>query len=443
MKKILATIFGIAAVAVVYYFVNGQQQLTEELRHTVKQELTQLESKGFTTTRKTVTDNRDHVEIVFDDSEQISSYFRSQGVNLTVDDAKALEGTVLGLDIAYLRDTYSALSFDLYPLRLPPLQSGVQPSPETVKLREEAEALFRKKTFLLHTDVNKLFNGFKGYLKDINETFEEDGEELTLTLEGFLFEGEIEAETITALQQSMKRLALEVPDNLLLSMDTMQSDYSMNGATPYDTESSYQLKEITLESKEKLLIQIQGIEGNGHSVRTKNLLKTVSTLHTESMTVQSVAEEYNLTNLTLIASLDNLDIPSLEKFQKLQPMRSQEITETIQTMLDQGIRFGIPEFSLGEVVSNGHALKGFHFMGNIQIDPSLNLAMAQINPLFALNAFDANATLTLSPELFSLAAQNPKTLMAVMMFHPQEINGSKVYDFTLQKGQMILNGQPL
>ena len=65
------------------------------------------------------------------------------------------------------------------------------------------DALFTDKIFLVHIDINKMLNGFKGYVKDIDKTFEENGQQASLTMHSFVFSGDIKEEQITSIQQQL------------------------------------------------------------------------------------------------------------------------------------------------------------------------------------------------------------------------------------------------
>jgi hypothetical protein len=61
----------------------------------------------------------------------------------------------------------------------------------------------------------------------------------------------------------------------------------------------------------------------------------------------------------------------------------------------------------------------------------------------AVNAINANLTLSLSSELFTILSQQPQAMMAMMLFQPKDVNGEKVYKVELKDGSVKVNGQSI
>ncbi|MGC9351855.1 MAG: hypothetical protein ACP5D3_07690, partial [Sulfurovum sp.] len=63
----------------------------------------------------------------------------------------------IGVDLLYLKDSNTALSFDLYPTALPDAVTKGELSSEEKEALSKFDVLLRAKTFLIHVDINTLF----------------------------------------------------------------------------------------------------------------------------------------------------------------------------------------------------------------------------------------------------------------------------------------------
>ncbi|HHE06140.1 MAG TPA: hypothetical protein ENK90_03370, partial [Epsilonproteobacteria bacterium] len=112
-KKLGLAIVGILAVGIIYYFTAGSSQLTAQIKTQVDAELTHLQTEGFSIKNREIAKTKEHFVLSFDEPKKIAHFFRSQGVQLNVNDAALLEGLHVGIDVHYLNDAYSAVSFDM------------------------------------------------------------------------------------------------------------------------------------------------------------------------------------------------------------------------------------------------------------------------------------------------------------------------------------------
>ena len=118
-KKLGSAIVGLILFAVIYYVSAGSSQLTDELKMRVNTELTMIENNGFTVPERDIKEKTEYFVLSVDDPKKIVNFFKQQGSEISMEDAKLLVGLKIGVDLQYLNDTYSALSADMYPLNLP------------------------------------------------------------------------------------------------------------------------------------------------------------------------------------------------------------------------------------------------------------------------------------------------------------------------------------
>ena len=78
-KKLGLGIFGLIAMAAIYYFTVGSAQVTQEMKMRVNTELNMIEQNGFAVQEREVKAKTEHFILTFDDPEKIVAFFKKQG----------------------------------------------------------------------------------------------------------------------------------------------------------------------------------------------------------------------------------------------------------------------------------------------------------------------------------------------------------------------------
>jgi len=245
MRKLGFSVIGLILVAVIYYFTAGSAQITKEIKNQVNRELVTLEQNGFAIQNREIKESEEHFVIAFDDPRKIVAFFATQGVQMNIEDASALKGLRIGVDVKYLNDTYSALSLDIYPLNLPTSITELDMNKEDKLAIDQLNNILKKKALLVHVDFNKLLSSFKGHLKDIHETLQGE-HEVKFNIEGVTFEGDIDKEKISRLDQKLKHITFEAKGEAQALFSELTSHYKRTGPNSYDSTSGYFVKNILL-----------------------------------------------------------------------------------------------------------------------------------------------------------------------------------------------------
>lgn len=442
MKKSGLAIIGIVIIAALYYFSTGSEQLRVEMKAQVNKELASLQTQGFTVQNRNISEKKEHFVISFDEPEKISAYFTQHGTPLSVEEAEVFKGLKIGVDLYYLANAYSGISFDLYPLSLPQSITSSAQSDEDKKLLTEVQHMLEKKTFLIHCDINKLSTGFKGYMKDIDEVLQSDTT-VTLKLSKLTFSGDITENAIQSVQQTLQSVGIDAEDTFNLSMTGVKSNYSLTGATLYDYKTNYRIDRITMQEKGSMRLEADHFEASSVST-VKNSLATIS-LKTKTKSIRLSDKDNKVILDTFLVDMkaDNLDIKALETLGKMDAHNETEINKAVQKLISKGIQLEIPQFSVANIENLGQKMGGFDLSTQLHINKSLNIAALEQNPLLALNAFNANLDLNLSEELYFYIRSQPKAVMLMMLFHPKDVKGKKVYKVELKDGELNVNGSPV
>ncbi len=441
MKKSGFGIIGLILVAAIYYFTAGSTQISKEIKKQVNDELTTLEQNGFGVNNREIKETEEHFVLSLDNPTKISSYLSSQGAQITQEDILAFKGLKIGVDAKYLNDSYSALSLDIYPVGLS--QSMLQEIEEEDKaVLERIKKMMADKTLLVHLDFNKLLTGFKGHIKDINETFEEE-EKTTFISQDFKFEGDIENEKVKTVRQTLKLFSIEADKELTMKLSNFTSNYTLTGLSPYDSKSGYSIEKIELQGESEFSMLMKDLNVNAVSSIKNDLLKSSITTKTELIELTEAQKKYKMNDILFDFNIDNLDIVSFEALQGVDINDEKAINALTQKILSKGITMSIPNFSVKTIAENEKTMDGFTLSSSLSMDKSFDINAVSQNPLAALNALISKTNISVSTELFALIAQEPRAMMVLMLLPPVEKEGKKIYEIEFNKGKITVNGASL
>jgi len=443
VKKLGLGIIGFILVAAIYYFTSGAEQLTLQMKEQVDAEFAKLQTQGFVVEGKEVSEKKEHFVIVIEEPKKVASFLNAQGAQINTQDIEPLKGFKIGIDVTYLPDAYSAASFDMYPLSLPTALTSATLAPDEKQDLEALKKMIEKKTFLVHVDVNKLGNGFKGYMKDINEVLKGQ-KSVTLTMTGLKFTGDLKDDRLTGIKQRLKNFSMKGEgDALDMQLNNLTSNYKMTGKSNYDYSTQYSIEEMHIASKDAFQLQMNHISIESDSTVKNNLASITAQTDIKSIHFNEGQKVSTLDSLTFEMKADNFDMQAIEKLETIDPNNEKELLATFQQLISKGIHFEIPNFSVKNLEFENQKLEGFKLTSSFDIDKTLDLSTLEQNPMAAIGAMNANLQLTLSNQLFGFIAKQPQAMMAMMLFQPKDINGQKVYKVELKDGSVKVNGQPV
>lgn len=445
MKKLGFGVIGLILVAVIYYFTTGSAQITQEIKSQVNSELATLEQNGFAIQDREIKESEEHFVIAFDDPKKIIDFFAAQGAEMSMEDASALKGMKIGVDAKYLNDAYSALSLDIYPLNLPTGITTLEMDKDDKLVIEQLNKILEKKGILVHVDFNKLLSSFKGHVKDIHETLQGE-KEIKISVEGITFNGEIEKGKISKLDQNLKYMTFEAKDEAHIQLSELNSNYARTGPSSYDSTSGYSVKNIQLNGingSSKVLVSIDNMSGDSITSIKNDLAQSSIKATASKVQFEANGEKSLLEGITFDFNIKNLDMLALKKLEDADANNEAEINKLVQELISKGVAMEIPILEIKKIETEGKSMDGFSLTANIDVDKSLNLAALQANPMVAMNAINTKTKISLSSELFSLIAQDPRAMMFMMLIQPQEVNGKKIYEVELKNGSLSVNGKPM
>ena len=441
MKKLGLAIAGVLLLLGAYLFAAASEEVTQVIKEQVQSELKVLEKRGFSITQRESQEKSEHFVLGFQDTDKITAYLNEKGTKVKKEDMLAFKGFQLGVDVNYLADVYSALSLDVYPVALPQeVQDDMREDNVTFT---RVNSLIADKALLLHVDINKLLTGFKGYLKDINETFKSEEEKITILSKALLFSGEIKENRVQNVKQSLKQLAVLSDTSMSVTLTNITSSYMHTGTSKYDMKSEYHIEKIETDEKSALAVKllVNNINIKASNVVHKELLKSVMNITLDNAELTLGKEKEKIQKMVFDFETDNLDVTAFDALQTIDIEDEKSINSVLEQILSKGVTMSIPDFSVAEVTHKGKTIKGFNLDATFAIDKSLDAKAASQNILAVLEKLESTLNLSVSTELFALLAEDKKVMMFLMMMPPKDKEGKKVYNATYSKGKLIVNGK--
>lgn len=440
MKKLGLGLLGLIVIVVLYYFTVGSKQITSMLQAQLDAELTRMQAQGFGVSDRKKTEAKEHFIISLEEAKKASLYFEKRGLLLSEEEAKKLKGAKLGVDVFYLK---SGIAFDLYPLALPTRMNTLATNENDRQLLIQLEKMIEKKTFLVHADIDYTATTFKGYMKDMNETVQNEGEEIKLATQGLHFSGYIKDGEIVELKQTLEALHLYTSSEMGIHILGLKSAYISTGTTVYDYTADYTIKTIQMNSGFQGTLLADGFTLHSASSVKDGLAAETLKTKIQSIKILNSKEHMGLKNSVLDVKVNNLDVDAFEKLQNVDPNNEQELNVLLQQLISKNVHLEISNLSADKVTLEGKNMEGFWLDAMLDIDKSLDISSLETNPISALDKVDANFKISLSKELFDMVSQHPKAMIVLMVFKPEISLGKYIYRLKLKDGSLSVNGKPI
>lgn len=442
-KKLGIGVIVLSIIGAIYYFTSGAEQLTSQMKVKVDSHLASLQTQGFSVSGREVYEKKEYFEISMDETQKVAEFLNNKGIQISTHDLKELKGLTFAVEVNYLADTYSAASFDIYPLTLPTSLISSAIDEDEKKLLVQVQDMIKNKTFLLHIDINKLGTGFKGHMKDINEVLKAE-DEISFIMTALNFSGDIKDNKLSSINQTLENLNITSTDDMLkMKINNLKSSHTLTGISKYDYHTDYEIGEIVISSDKDFKLTLNGFIIDSTSKVTDSLALVTVNSKLSSLHYTQGAKTSTLDTIAFDMQAKNFDMQALEKLENINPDNEEELFAVFQKLISHGIFFEIKDFSIKNITFEKQKIEGFSLTSAFDIDKSFDLSTIEKNPMVAIGAMNANLKLTLSKALFGFVAQHPSAMMALMLFQPQEVNGKKVYEVDLKDGKLMVNGRPV
>ncbi len=441
MKKILLAIIAIFIIVAIYYETIGSKQVVKEIKKEVNKEVIQLKSSGFNIEDREIKADKEHLTVDFNDTEKIANYLKKVNSDITKEDIAILKGMKIGLDIHYNPNTKDAMALDIYPIKLPDIiyENITDKDKKSLKTIED---MISKKELLVHLNINKFLSGFDGYIKDIDRE---------LKLKGAKFNGDIEDNKITKINQTINQLSYTIPKEL----NSKLIDFKISITNPMnkreDSATNYTIKSIEIDGKKAQtdLIKIENIEGSSKDTKVGKLINSDSELNINSIHYTDKIESVTIKNINAIMKIDNIDMEAFSELNSLstenmsEKERVDKMTPIIQKIFSSNISMDIPNISIDKIIKNKKTIDGFKLKASANIDKNFDINAIKSNPASLTNFINAKINIEASNDIINLLSSDPRAMVMMMFLQPIDKNGKKYYDIEFTKGALKINGKPL
>ncbi|MEA3492552.1 MAG: DUF945 family protein [Campylobacterota bacterium] len=440
MKKILSIAAVLFVALLGYYTIFGSGQVIELLKKQVDAKVQTLQQNGFSIEERRVEDKSEHFVIHYRDPVMISRYLQSQKVDITAEEAEVYRGLKIAMDITYLEGIYSAISADIYPVAFPH-SVATEATPQEKKMLTK---VIEEKIFLAHIDINKLFTDFKGYLKDIETTF--DGEDpLTLVCKGFKFDGSYDDKRLSSSSNEIKRVALQTKSGGKFLLEKLEGEYEIEGKSSYDFKSQYSIKSLLLRDEDEMGVTLDKLAFKSSGEAKKGFASSKFKFELDSIDIKEAKGMHFFEKITSKSSIENISIAAVEKMQKLDSNDTEGFNAAFKEMLAEGITLRVDELSAKKVrdSKSGEMIDGFDINTLVKIDKVTDFKHLEENPFAILEIIDATMHMEFSDKLYLALQKRPELAIAMIILTPVSKDGKMIFDIEYKDGAMKINGKPI
>ena len=447
MKKTLLGAIAMILVALLYYFTVGSKQITEEIKKGVNSAVLELNSNGFRTQKKKITQTKEHIEIELNNTQKIENLLKNHGfTEIDREKLMALEGAVIGVDIVYNPSPTKAIAMDIYPIKTPTLFNQYIKDDNGTKIKKRVEELLKSRAILTHIEINKLATAFDGYLKDINIDNE-------IKILGVKFNGDIKLNsrpTIKSIYETIDRIEIKsIEDNMLFRISNVKATIK-NPLEEFKKQSRFSIESIEIKNvlfSQKNGIVVKNLHGESYDrVGVNSLIDSKLKLNISELNITSQTEPKELLfkNLSLESDIKNADMEIFKRLNNMEKMSDEkalkEFKKVFQKLAKDKFKIEIKNFSIANIQLEKSKIEGFDLTASIFLDDSIDISTLNSDNIF--DAFNLKLNLEASNELVSAISSNPNAMVLMMILQPIDKNGKKVYNIEYSKGSLKINGKP-
>ena len=442
MKK-LGLGIGIAVLiilAVVYSLKDTEEKKIIDLNHLqekVTLQLTQMKANGFTISDRVMQKEKEHFFITIVEPEQASTYLTQRGLRITPEEAKELKDLPFSVDLLYLDDIFS---LDIYPVELPPYLKNTIAKDNEANILAQLEELIKRKVFFMHVELDHEGTTFKGYIKDIDETLQ-DEKAVTMQLLGLHFSGHIKEEKIVKFEQDFKRAHLYMSGEVDETISGLKSSYALTGPTPYDYTSEYSIDQIKSAEDPENTLLAENLIVNSTSKSENGLARETLKANIKNADILFEKEKIGFKTLVLDMNISNIDVAGLDTLQNIDKQKGKEVDTLIETFVAKNMHMTISNLSAQNVVLRGKEVGGFNLNADLDIDQSLDIYRFNIQPKHAAKKMNGNIHVSISQEILRMLKENPEFMILYMMYRPKRELGQRIYDIKIGDGEIKINGK--
>lgn len=457
MKKSIIAVVILIAIGVALPIVGNSF-----MQKTIEDKVNKLESFGLEvqqqSTQSSYLSTHKHFEFLLKDSAAFVEYLNEYSNQQLPPYVNAmLNGVVIGTDIEYSNLPFAkAIEIEIYPLSLSKKMKN-EMKKENLAFSTYLENFLESKGILYHISYNTINSEFKGYIKDIETSYDFDKElKIDFKLKSAIFSGKgdiIAPEKLKSKIKSFHISILNQKKKLDIQMINVTSKNKFDSKNRYETDMKLDALNLILsgtQSDANITMKDLIVSASSNDSKEKTELKSKVTF--KKFRVDSKEHFVDMKKFAFKINIKDLDKNAFEKFRSLASKNNlnnsmkykKDLQNSLLSLLSKGLTIDSNEFSIKDVdVDNIGNLKGFDIKTKIVLkeDPAFSQKIA-LSPMMALEDLEIHINMKINKKMYSYMMQNPGLLMQLNSY-AKEDGDSVVFDIDFLDSKISVNGQTI
>jgi hypothetical protein len=432
------------------------------MKEMIDTRVNELESFGLKaqtqTTQSSYLSSSRHFEFVLEDSDAFVEYlnkYSNQQISPYVD--AMLNGVVIGADIEYSNLSFAkAIEVEIYPLSLPTDMKD-EMRKEDLAFATYLEKFLESKGVLYHISYNILNSKFKGYIQDIETSYDFNKElKVDLKLNGATFSGEGELIAPKEIKSKIKSFHVNIINKdkkLNINLAKLSSKSEFDSKNSYETDMKLKSFEMLLRGTQNdANITMDDVELSAGSDDTKEKSNLETQVSVKEFRVDSKELSLEMKKFAFELKIKDLDKEKYEVFRSIvsrndmaNPLKYQkDVQNSLLQLIEKGLTINMKEFSVKEVIVNDIGnIKGFDVKTEIIIkeDATLGQKIA-MSPLMAIGNLEVHLKMKIDKKMYSYIMQNPGMMMQLNSYVKEDAN-NVIFNIDFVDSKVTVNGQAL
>jgi len=397
-----------------------------------------------------------HFEFIVEDSSAFVKYINthSSGQLLTVTQ-KALDGTLLGVDLKYSNLPFAkSIDSDIYLIALPKIMQDKLKT-EDINSYNKFMTFLKEKGVLYHVEYNLINSKFKSYVKDINRNYHlQNGSEVDIKLRGITFKGEGELLSPKSLSTNIQTIYFDINQTGVKALLSLKDFHTRNKFTSFSDYNSFaslsEMRFLISGINDDVNISIKNLETSSNAVLKAEKVHMNSKTKLEAMSLSSKPLSLDVSKLESNVDVEGMDKDTLEKMSTMLNKaddinaiyQQQEFQKVVIALLAKGFRIKAKNISFKSlVVDKTENLGGLKidFDLNIKKDANLSIKM-QKSPLFFLSNTMLHTNIKLSSAIYEKLVQNPSMAQMLSSYAKKE-KDNVLFKIEFKDDKLYVNGK--
>jgi len=432
------------------------------MKETIDTRVSELESFGLKaqtqTTQSSYLSSSRHFEFILQDSAAFIEYLNKYSNQQIPPYVNAmLNGVVIGADIEYSNLPFAkSIEVEIYPLSLSAdMKDEIRK--EDLAFSNYLEKFLESKGVLYHISYNIINSEFKGYIKDIETSYDFDKElQVDFKLSGATFSGEGDLIAPEEIKSKIKSFHVDIINQdkkLNINLVKLSSKSEFDSKNSYETDMQLKSFKILLSgtpNDANITMNDVVISASSDDEKEKTELKTKVSF--QEFHVNSKELFLDMKKFAFKLKIKDLDKEKYEVFRSLASRNDmtnsskyqKDVQNSLLQLIEKGLIIDIKEFSVKEVtVDKIGNIEGFDIKTEITVkeDATLGQKIA-MSPLMAVGNLEVHTKMKINKKMYSYMMQNPGMMMQLNAY-AKEDGSDVIFGIDFVDSKLTVNGQTL